>query len=127
MKKYLLIPIVAISILLGGLFLFSNSRPSASPSPRPLPVGEYEYYWGDGCPHCTNVAAFLDSWDQRDKITLQKFEVWSDPNNARLMEERYKYCKVEKSQMGVPLLFTPKGECLVGDEPIINFFKNLKL
>jgi len=125
MKKNLLIAIIIVAILIAGIFILSKK--SVQTAPRPLPVGEYEYYWGNGCPHCTNVANFLNSWENSDKVTLQKMEVWSDPNNAKLMEERYTYCKIDRSQMGVPLLFTPEGKCFAGDEPIINFFKNLKL
>ncbi len=105
-----------------GAFYFSKTKPSEIK----LPTG-YEYYWGDGCPHCANVAAFLESWDKKDKINLQKLEVWSNPTNAKLMQERYSYCKVDKTQMGVPLLFTPDGKCLVGDVPIIDFLKNIQL
>ncbi|MEK7497887.1 MAG: hypothetical protein AAB656_03140 [Patescibacteria group bacterium] len=123
MKKNTIVFIsILIFLLLVGAFYFSKTKPSEIK----LPTG-YEYYWGDGCPHCANVAAFLESWDKKDKINLQKLEVWSNPTNAKLMQERYSYCKVDKTQMGVPLLFTPDGKCLVGDVPIIDFLKNIQL
>lgn len=124
MKKTLIPVVLVLAVLLVGfLFLSSKTKNSQNIS---LPSNP-EYFWGDGCPHCANVAAFLDSWDKKDKITIDKKEVWSNQVNASLMQQRAKYCNISPSGMGVPFLFTPEGKCLVGDTPIIEYFKNLPL
>lgn len=128
MKKFIIptVAIFAVLALFAGFYLLTKGSSELKISTS-LP-SDYEYFWGNGCPHCANVSAFLDSWSGKDKVKINKKEVWSDPANATLMQERYSYCKVtDKSQMGVPLLFTPDGKCLVGDAPVIDYFKNLKL
>ena len=123
MKKIpIIIGVITLLLIVGGAFLFP--RPQTQDSTFQLP-SSYEYFWGDGCPHCANVQAFFDSWDKKDKVSIEKKEVWNNATNARLMQERAKYCGISPSGMGVPFLFTPEGKCLPGDTSIIDFFKSL--
>jgi glutaredoxin len=84
----------------------------------------YEYFWGEGCPHCAKVDEFLDSWEHADKLELDKKEIYSNRVNSNLLQERGKSCGIPFNQIGVPFVFTPQGECITGDEPIIDFFKS---
>ncbi len=120
-KFGLLVGLATLIIIVAGVFLVSKS---GSVKNMPLP-SSYEYFWGNGCPHCANVQAFFDSWDKKDQVNINKLEVWNSPANAKLMQERAKYCGIAPSGMGVPFLFTPEGKCLSGDTPIIEFFKSL--
>lgn len=116
---------MAVIALLAGFYLLTRNTKSEAATALP---SNYEYFWGNGCPHCANVASFFERWSGKDKVNVEKKEVWENPANAALMQERYSYCKVtDRSQMGVPLLFTPDGKCLVGDVPIIDHFKSLNL
>ena len=123
MKKYFLLIIASATILLGGVFFFS--RNSGSSTTTPPPITSYEYFWGDGCPHCANVEEFMKTWDKKNQTNIQKLEVWYNKENAKLMQERAKACGIEPSGMGVPLLVTPEGKCLTGDTSIIELFKSL--
>lgn len=121
MKKLgLLIGVLSAVIVIGGAFLLSRSSSPTLPS-------SYEYFWGDGCPHCAVVEEFLSGWDKKDKVSLDKKEVWKNPANARLLAQRASSCKIPRSELGVPLLVTPEGKCIGGDTPIIDFLKNLEL
>lgn len=130
MKRFPLIAgLAAAIIVLGGIFLFSNgnSAEEADPLPPP-PSGEtYEYYWGVGCPHCGEVKEFIENWEDNGKIDLKDMEIYNNRANAALLNERAKFCNLPYNQIGVPFLFTPKGECVVGDIPIINYFEQMKL
>lgn len=121
----LIIGIITLVLVVGGVFWFSKSS-EVSTNSSPIPSDTYLYFWGEGCPHCKNVAEFLDSWDKKDKIKLDKREVWYDRNNAKLMQERSKVCNLKTSEMGVPLMITPDGKCLIGDVPIIDLFKSIE-
>jgi glutaredoxin len=127
MKRFpLLVGLVSILIIIGGVFLLSND-PGDNPQADPPTLPEaYEYYWGEGCPHCANVEEFLNTWENKDKVQVDKKEVYKDQDNINLFQSRVKYCELPNNQVGVPFLFTPEGECVVGDTPIINLFEQLE-
>lgn len=125
MDKNILVMIAFILVLLGGgayLATKDNSKPLPTPEPN-----TYQYFWGNGCPHCVNVAAFMDTWSGKDKIKINKLEVWNSVDNAKIMAERAKVCGIKQSELAVPLLITLDGKCLMGDTPIIEHFKKLDL
>lgn len=113
---------VTLLFLFGGAYIFT--RPTEIP---PREDNTYEYFWGNGCPHCKNVDDFVATWNKKDSITIKKFEVWNNPKNAEIMKDRYNSCnpKPASSQMAVPFLVTPDGKCLMGDTPIIDLYKSL--
>ena len=123
MKRIPLIAILAtIAIFAGGIFLFS--RNSASPAATPLPVPTvHEYFFSPTCPHCTKVAEFVETWDKKDTFQMQKYDV-SDTENSDLFLGRGKACGIRPSELGVPLLVTLEGKCVVGDTPIIDYLKS---
>lgn len=116
--------IVTILILLGGSYFLSKNSSSPQQTSLPLPTS-VEYFWGDGCPHCANVAKFFETWDGKDKIAIDKKEVWSNKENQTLMLARAKSCGIKPSDLGVPFLYTPDGKCISGDALIIEYFKSL--
>ena len=125
MKKYLpFLLLGTLIIILGGLRFFSKEKPTEDSLPLPT---SFEYFWGDGCPHCTVVEEFYSTWEERDKLNINKMEVWANPEYAKVLQQRAEYCGIRPSEIGVPFLFTPDGKCLSGDEPIIDYFKNLDI
>jgi len=125
MKRFPIIAgLITMLIIVGGIFMFSRKDSSEAGAPPPNPTG-YEYFGGQGCPHCANVEEFLSTWENKDRIELEKKEVYNNPANAQLMRQRANSCGLLSNQVGVPFLFTPEGECVTGDTPIINFFKSL--
>ncbi len=125
MKSFpLLISAATILIIFAGIFLFSKKPAVDSVAPS-LP-SSYEFYWGEGCPHCGNVADFFNSWEKIDMVEIEYKEVYENQETAKLMLTRAQFCNLQNNQIGVPFLFTPEGECFVGDTPIINFFEQLE-
>lgn len=117
--------VITIIILVGGAFLIA--KPEAPTVIPEREAGTYEYFWGNGCPHCAVVSEFYDKWEKKDSIKVNKYEVWYDKDNAKIMEDRFNKCNPvpPKSQMAVPFLITPDGKCLIGDTPIIDLYKSL--
>ena len=127
MKRFpLLVGFVSILIIIGGVLIFSNNSTDNPETTSPPLPDSYEYYWGEGCPHCANVEEFLSTWENRDKVQIDKKEVYNNQDNIGLFKSRAEFCKLPNNQVGVPFLFTPEGECVVGDTPIINLFKQIK-
>lgn len=110
--------IISFVVLGGGAYIFT--KPTVIPE-----VTGYEYFWGNGCPHCEIVDEFFENWEGKDKIKINKMEIWSNTKNAELMTERATKCGISRSNMGVPLLVIPDGTCLVGDQQIIEHYKSL--
>ena len=122
MRKFFFGVIVATLLIIGiGIFYSTRSSKNA----LGLPSG-YEYYWSTTCPHCAKVQEFMDSWEGTAKISLEKKEI-SSPANSDLLVRRASSCNISLNDVGVPFLFTPEGKCIVGDEPIIEFFKSLDI
>lgn len=111
------------TLLIIGIGIFYSTR--SSKNALGLPSG-YEYYWSTTCPHCVKVQEFMDSWEGTAKISLEKKET-SSPANSNLLVRRASACNISLNDVGVPFLFTPEGKCIVGDEPIIEFFRGLNL
>ncbi|MGB9609174.1 MAG: hypothetical protein ACPL3E_02240 [Minisyncoccia bacterium] len=80
------------------------------------------YFYGQGCPHCAKVDEFLKS--NPPKFNLEKKEVYYNQSNQKDLMAAAQNCGFKTIQIGVPFLWTGK-DCIVGDEPIINYFKNL--
>lgn len=123
MKKIpLVVGIVTLAVIIGGVFIFSKNTDKQT---LPFPPSTYEYFWGDGCPHCKNVQAFYDSWDKKDQVKINKMEVWNNNANAKIFQDRASSCGIKPKEMGVPFLVTPEGKCLSGDVDIINLLKSI--
>lgn len=122
-KAGIIIATITILIIGAGAYFVTKPKP-------PVELPSYDstkinYFWGNGCPHCKVVNDFFDTWENKDKISLQKYEVWYDDGNAELMAlKAEEICKLSPNQLAVPLLIKPDGECLTGDTPIIDYFKS---
>lgn len=114
--------IVTLLILGGGAFLITKDNNKPLPTPEP---NTYQYFWGNGCPHCEVVAKFMETWEGKEKIKINKLEVWNNQGNARIMAESAKVCNIKQSELAVPFMVTPDNKCLMGDTPIIDLFKSL--
>jgi glutaredoxin len=123
MKKFpIIIGVFTFLILIGGIFLFSKNKPEENVT---IP-SNIEYFWLEGCPHCKIVSDFMDTWDKKDQIKIDKLEVKTGNNEAKKLISVGKFCKIENEWIGsVPLLFTPEGKCFLGDQPIIGYLKTL--
>lgn len=88
------------------------------------PNAEIIIFYGSTCPHCKKVDQFIVE-NKIDKIVpLQHLEVYSNRQNASLMQEKLNACKdlSDDDKGGVPFMYTP-DKCVVGDTPIIDYLK----
>lgn len=117
--------ILTLLIIIGGVFLLSR-KGGQDQSTLPQPT-TYEYYWSQTCPHCAVVNEFMSTWEGKDKIKLDKYDVNETKENTLRLLDRGTYCNYPRQELGVPFLVTPDGLCFAGDEAIINHLKNLDL
>ena len=79
-------------------------------------------FYGDGCPHCAIVEEYIKENNINDKISFAQKEVYYNQSNAKELEAKAKICELPTDSIGVPLLWDGE-KCLIGDQDIINFFK----
>ena len=125
MKKNTIITIliVVIIILIIGGFVFAkvqnDKKLLASIQDKII------FFYGEGCPHCANVEKFFKENEIENKIQFEEKEVYNDKNNAKLLILAAKRkCNLNENEIGVPFLWDGgNSKCTVGDQPIIDYFK----
>lgn len=106
---------VAVIAFLAIVFVFARSGATTLPTDMIL-------YWGEGCPHCANVEAFIEANDVEQQVSFTRKEVYNNKRNAIEMGKLGKQCGIKTEGMGVPFLWTG-SQCLQGETDIINFFR----
>lgn len=86
--------IVAIVVVLVGLYIFVLTRTSNQVTTPPVSSDTMIYYWSITCPHCKNVSDFLSTWPNTDKLKLEKREVSENRTNQVLFTEAGKKCNI---------------------------------
>ena len=121
MKKTILFSILfLVCIILGVGFYFSLKGKSFSN----YSSGNLIVFYGIGCPHCAKVKEFITENKIKEKIPLDEKEVYFNRQNAKKLKEVAKICGFNENEIGVPFLWDGESQkCIVGDEPIINYFK----
>lgn len=121
MAKVIGFIVVVVIMITGGLLLVSGGE-QVNQEDLAAPTTD-EYYWSATCPHCAKVNEFLEGWEHADKLELTKFET-GDTKNALRLQARAASCNMPRTQVGVPLIYTTNEQCILGDEPIISYFKS---
>lgn len=124
MKKLIIIILIIAGLAFAGKKLYQISLPD-----YPDAEADLILYWGKGCPHCENVKKYIRDNGMDSKIKIAYREVYYDNGNQSKLEETVKLCpEVDVTQgIGVPLSFDPKEKkCILGDQPAIEWLKNIK-
>jgi glutaredoxin len=111
---------LGIFIVLGIGFYFSREKNSS----QDQDLKGIILFYGIGCPHCAKVEEFVKENKIKEKIAFEEKEVYFNKDNAKKLVEIAKKCGFNEKEIGVPFLWDGENQrCIVGDEPIINFFK----
>jgi glutaredoxin len=132
MKNKIIIPtILFIVVLIFSFFALSQEKNKSQlqtnepTSQENQQSSQIILFYGDGCPHCAIVEEYIKENSIGDKISFTQKEVYYNQNNAKELEAKAKICGLPADSIGVPFLWDGE-KCLIGDQPIIDFFK-LKL
>lgn len=82
------------------------------------------FYYSLTCPHCKVVEEYMAANGTEVKIQIVKKEISESPENAQEFLRRAGNCGIKSEEAGVPMLWKD-GKCTVGDQPIINYFKEI--
>jgi hypothetical protein len=130
MDKVVLSTIIVI-IFAGFLFWALQSGVFSGTTATPLPVGPLLFYSPD-CSHCKIVEDYIIQNKIDEKVKYARLEVpfgtRTSPqleSNAKLAIQLAQGCKLDVTNgISIPLLYDGKGKCLLGQDEVINFFKN---
>lgn len=81
------------------------------------------FFYGQGCPHCTNVEKYFQENDIYNQYPIDKREIYFNRENAQLYNNVVDNLNVPTDQRGVPALVIG-NKFLVGDTPIIQNFES---
>jgi glutaredoxin len=130
MNKKILLPTVLFVVILAlSLVILIKDRDIKSSgadnqNQKSITNGQSDiiFYYGDTCPHCKLVEEYFNQNKTRDKIKFAEKEVYNNKQNQDELLFKAKICGLATNAIGVPLLWDGQ-KCLIGDQPIINFFK----
>jgi phage FluMu protein Com len=118
-KKTTIILSVCVCAIAVGSFLFFNKAGA------PLSDAGIVIFYSDNCPHCLNVEKFLEDNKVSEKIAYTRKSVDNDQKNIEELIAKDRSCGIKEEELGfIPLLWEKAtNKCFVGDEDVINFFK----
>jgi hypothetical protein len=113
--KFILAVVVVIVAITSIIWLFRSPKNVEAPTEGII------YYYGKNCPHCQNVAKYIEENKIDQKVAFEKKE-FSSPAVTLEFLDRAKQCGISQKDAGVPLIFA-EGKCYLGDADAIAFFK----
>ena len=78
------------------------------------------FFYGNTCPHCAEVEAWIKENKIEEKITIAKKEVYDNQQNAKALTKAAQNCNMSTDSIGVPFLYVD-GKCFVGSPDVINY------
>lgn len=127
-KKIIFPTILFIAVLIFSFFVLSQEKNKNQTPTNETTITENQtesqiiLFYGDGCPHCAIVEGYIKENNIQNKISFSQKEVYYNQNNAKELETKAKICGLPTDSIGVPFLWNGE-KCLIGDQDIINFFK----
>lgn len=79
---------------------------------------------GEGCVHCATVIEYINDNNLKDKLGIRVKEVYNNPDDAELFEEKFNKCIPTPYTYGIPLLWD-NNFCLIGPVDIIDYLRQL--
>lgn len=122
MKKVLIPTVLAVVLIaVSAWALIVEKKPAALPTPADN-SSSLIFYYGNGCSHCAKVEKYFADNGVEAKVKFEKKEVYNNQANQDELINRAAACGLDKTKIGIPLLWN-NGQCLTGDSEIIKFFE----
>lgn len=121
MNKKIIVYILIILVVLAGA-IFAYSKLKSNTPENPIETKNIILFYGDTCPHCKDLEAWMQENKIEEKVEISKLEVYNNEDNRNLLIEKAKSCGITDN-IGVPFLWTGEN-CLIGNDQIQEFFQN---
>jgi len=118
-----LLVITIVGLILWGVVDGRSKKSASAPVDDNTLNNQMIYYYGEECPHCQRIQAFLEESKIADMIPYIKKEVWHDAqNNAEFLQRAQSVCGIDQSKLGVPFVIVD-GKCYSGEVEVTKIFK----
>jgi hypothetical protein len=122
MSKKVIYILIAAIVIGAGVYLLKKLGTNTQTDV--INQSQLIFYYSLTCPHCANVESYFKDNNVTTKILFQQKEVSKNRDNAAELQAKATACGLPADQLGVPFLWNGTStKCLIGDEDIINFFK----
>jgi len=82
------------------------------------------FFYGNTCPHCTDVEEWIKENKIEEKITIVKKEVYDNQQNALELNQAATNCGLPTDSIGVPFLYA-EGKCITGTSNITSYLSEI--
>lgn len=82
-------------------------------------------FYSNNCPHCKELEKWMEENNLEEKTSIIKKEVDNNKSNITELNRLARNCGLKPNEVGVPFLFTPERQCLVGSLEIVEYFKTI--
>jgi thiol-disulfide isomerase/thioredoxin len=130
--------VLVIAVLAFGFYKLLSIPPKTNNSSNETPTStstitstdknydnpDFILFYGNTCPHCQKVEAWINDNKADEKLKINKKEVYQNTDNQKeLATIVSQYCPdLNNNGIGVPLgIDTANKKCIQGDAPIIDF------
>lgn len=118
--------LVIITSLIAGVFLVLKSKNYSDGQDGTNGSNENPVilFVSATCPHCKIVEDWLnDNPIIKEKSGLNIKDIYNNQDNKKQLIEKTGECKINENEgISVPSLYD-HGECIIGDQPIINYLQ----
>lgn len=83
---------------------------------------KYIYFYGETCRYCHDVEDWMEETQIESILNIEKREVYYNQAHQEQMNLAAQTCG--ESSGGVPFLFTPDKNCIIGSTPIVEYLSS---
>lgn len=94
----------------------TNNRTSQATTSSDIPT----FFYGNTCPHCSEVEKWIEENKVGEKISIVKKEVYDNQQNAKELTKAAESCGLPTDSVGVPFLYA-ESKCFIGTPDVINY------
>jgi len=103
----------------------ADQTASKSTAPQSVASGEADiFYWGETCPYCHDTIAWMEDNAVESVLPIVRKEVYNNRQNSQELVAASQQCGIPEGRIGVPLLFTTGGDCLIGQPDITSYLQD---
>lgn len=124
--KQMIVTLILIAVIIGlisAVVLGSNKKDKLIAEHNIVETQIDILYWGTTCPHCHETIEWIEKNNIDEKLLIIRKEVYNNQANSTELTLNAKSCGIDEMNIGVPLMYTSEGKCLIGTPEITGYLE----